>query len=105
MKRIICMCLFAVLALPTWSPAAAIGPARVSYVEGDILFRAPDSDEWLPATVNTPLDEGDAIWCADDGRVVTGRIRYRVCDDPRRPGGYRQAPAGDGPHAALGVGD
>ena len=69
MKRIICMCLFAVLALPTWSPAAAIGPARVRYVEGGILFRAPDSDEWLPATVNTPLDEGDAVWCPEDTRT------------------------------------
>lgn len=69
MKRIICMCLFAVLTLPTWSLAADIGPARVSYVEGDILFRAPDSDEWLPATVNTPLDEGDSVWCAYESRV------------------------------------
>jgi len=38
-------------------------------VDGDILFRSPDADEWLPATINTPLDEGDAVWCADDGRV------------------------------------
>lgn len=69
MKRIICMCLFIVLTLPTWSLAAAIGPARVSYVDGDIMFRSPDADEWLPATVNTPLDEGDAVWCPDDSRM------------------------------------
>jgi len=69
MKRIVCMCLFVVLALPTWSLAAAIGPARVSYVDGDIMFRTPDDDEWLPATVNTPLDEGDAVWCPDDSRA------------------------------------
>jgi hypothetical protein len=69
MKRIICICLFVVLALPTWLMAAAIGPARVSYVDGDILFRSPDADEWLPASVNTPLDEGDAVWCPDGSRV------------------------------------
>jgi hypothetical protein len=70
MKRIIWLCLFVLLALPTtWSLAAAIGPARVSYTDGDILFRSPDTNEWLPATVNTPLDEGDALWCPDDSRV------------------------------------
>jgi hypothetical protein len=69
MKRIICIFLFVVLALPTWSLAATIGPARVSYMDGDILFRTPDADEWLPAAVNTPLDEGDAVWCPDGGRV------------------------------------
>ena len=69
MKRIIPICLFVLLALPTWSLAAAIGPARVSYLNGEILFRSPDAEEWLPATVNTPLDEGDALWCPEESRV------------------------------------
>jgi len=69
MKRIIPICLFVLLALPTWSLAAAIGPARVSYLHGEILFRSPDAEEWLPATVNTPLDEGDALWCPEESRV------------------------------------
>jgi len=69
MKRIIFICLLMLLALPTWSLAAAIGPARVSYVEGDIFFRSPDADEWLPASVNTPLDEGDAVWSDNGSRV------------------------------------
>jgi hypothetical protein len=69
MKRIILMCLFVLFAIPTWSLAAAIGPARVSFVDGDALFRAPDADEWLPVTVNTPLDEGDAFWCPDGSRA------------------------------------
>jgi hypothetical protein len=63
------MCLLVLLALPTWSLAAAIGPARVSYVDGDTQFRSPDDDEWIPVTVNTPLDEGDAVWCPDGSRV------------------------------------
>ena len=69
MKRIFFVCLLVVLALPTWSLAAAIGPARVRFVDGDALFRAPDADEWLPVTVNTPLDEGDAFWCPDGSRA------------------------------------
>jgi hypothetical protein len=69
MKRILFICLLVVFTLPTWLLAAAIGPARVSYMDGDILFRSPDSEEWLPATVNTPLDEGDAFWCPDGSRA------------------------------------
>ena len=61
MKRILFICLLVVFTLPTWLFAAAIGPARVSYLDGDVLFRSPDSEEWLQATVNTPLDEGDAF--------------------------------------------
>lgn len=69
MKRIILMCLLVVFSLPTWSQAGAIGPARVSYMDGEILFQTPDADEWLPATVNTPLDEGDGVWCPEGSRV------------------------------------
>lgn len=69
MKRIIVICLLIAIAIPTWSLAAAIGPARVRLVDGETLFMSPDSDEWLPATVNTPLDEGDAIWCPDGSRT------------------------------------
>jgi len=53
----------------TLSLAAVSGPARVRLADGDVLFRTPDSGEWLPAAVNTPLDEGDAIWCPDDARA------------------------------------
>lgn len=69
MKRIIFICLLLVVTLPTWSSAAAIGPARIRLVDGDTRFRTPDSDEWLSATVNTPLDEGDAVWCPDGSRT------------------------------------
>lgn len=69
MKRIIVTCLLLLVTFPTWSSAAVLGPARVSYMEGDTIFRTPDADEWLPASVNTPLDEGDAFWCPDGSRA------------------------------------
>jgi hypothetical protein len=62
MKRIIFIFLMAVLAIPAIAMAGIIGPARVMLVDGDVMFRSPDAEEWLPASVNTPLDEGDAIW-------------------------------------------
>jgi hypothetical protein len=55
--------------VPTTSFAAVAGPARVKMMDGDVLFRTPDSDEWLPALINTPLDEGDAIWCAENSKA------------------------------------
>lgn len=59
----------AVLAVPVASLAGAIGPARVHMLEGDVMFRVPDAEEWLPAAVNTPLDEGDALWTPDGSRA------------------------------------
>ena len=69
MKRIILLCMVALITLPGLSVAAVAGPARIRNVYGESLFRTPDSEEWLQASVNTPLDEGDAVWCPDGSRV------------------------------------
>lgn len=69
MKRIILLFLVAVLVIPSAAMAVMIGPARVLLIDGDVLFRTTDTDEWLPATVNTPLDESDAIWVPDGSRT------------------------------------
>ncbi len=69
MKRIILLCLAVILIIPNFSVAGVIGPARVRLVDGDIMFRTPDVDEWLPAAINTPLDEGDTLWCPDGAKV------------------------------------
>jgi hypothetical protein len=29
------------------------------------MFMTPDADDWEPASINTPLDEGDALWCPE----------------------------------------
>ncbi len=62
MKIYILTILAAVLIMPIFARAAVISPARVLLVDGDVMFRTPDAGEWLPVSVNTPLDEGDAIW-------------------------------------------
>ncbi len=69
MKQILCTCLLLILIIPTFALAGVIGPARVRMLEGDVMFRTPEADEWLPAAINTPLDEGDAIWCSDNART------------------------------------
>ncbi|NTV48773.1 MAG: hypothetical protein HGB32_15795 [Geobacteraceae bacterium] len=69
MKPIIWIYLLVLLLVPTLSQAGIIGPANIRFTDGDVMFRTPDDDEWLPAAVNTPLDEGDAIWCPDGSRT------------------------------------
>jgi hypothetical protein len=69
MKRIVLLCLTILFLMPALSQAAIIGPANIRYIDGDVMFRTPDDDEWLPASINTPLDEGDAVWCPADSRV------------------------------------
>lgn len=70
MKRVVWLFLvFMAVFVPDYSFAIAAGPARVMFQDGDILFRAEDDEEWLLASVNTPLYEGDAVWCPDGSKV------------------------------------
>lgn len=69
MKKLILICMLATILIPAWSFAGVIGPARIRLADGDIMFRTPDAGEWLPAAVNTPLDEGDAVWCPDGAKA------------------------------------
>ncbi len=61
--------LVSILVSAETAQAGAIGPARIRLIEGDISFQTPDVADWLPASVNTPLDEGDAVWCPEGSRV------------------------------------
>jgi hypothetical protein len=69
MKPLILTFLLIALSLPTLSNAGVIGPARIRLADGDIMFKTPDAGEWLPASINTPLDEGDALWCPDGAKT------------------------------------
>lgn len=69
MNRIILFSISLLLITQTCVFASVIEPARLSLVQGDIMFRTPDADDWEPASVNTPLDEGDSVWCPEGGRT------------------------------------
>jgi hypothetical protein len=69
MKKTICIILTLLFLAPALSQAGIIGPASIRFMDGDIMFRTPDDDEWLPASINTPLDEGDAVWCPENSRA------------------------------------
>lgn len=55
--------------LPLHALAYVEGFARINLIQGDVQLRVADTDEWVPAAVNTPLYEGDSIWCPAESRV------------------------------------
>jgi hypothetical protein len=58
----------AVLLLPAYAHSS-LGFARISFLEGDVQVRTPEAAEWMPAAVNTPVDEGDELWVPEGARV------------------------------------
>jgi len=59
----------AVLLLPAYAHTATLGSVRVSFLEGDVQMRTTEAGDWVPAAVNTPLDEGDELWVPEGGRM------------------------------------
>lgn len=58
----------AVFLLPAYAHAS-LGDARISFLEGDVQVRTPEAGEWMPAAVNTPVDEGDELWVPEGARA------------------------------------
>ncbi|MCE1226736.1 MAG: hypothetical protein LWW87_09665 [Geobacteraceae bacterium] len=58
--------LLVALILPAFAVADTF--ARISHLEGDVLVRFSDSDEWQPASLNLPVGEGDSLWSEANGR-------------------------------------
>ena len=52
-----------------YAHALDLGSARISFLEGDVQMRTTETGDWVPAAVNTPLDEGDELWVPEGGRM------------------------------------
>lgn len=61
---LVCMMLF-----PAVASADELGLMRISFIQGDVQVAGPDLEDWIGASVNLPLAEGDRIWVPDGGRV------------------------------------
>lgn len=57
------------LLFPVHSYPATLGSLRVSLIEGDIQIKTEDTDDWVPASINMPLREGDRVWVPEGGRT------------------------------------
>lgn len=55
--------------LPGYANAYGIGEIRLSYIDGDVQINSESTRDWVLASSNMPLAEGDRIWVPDDGRA------------------------------------
>ena len=58
------------LFLPPASEGSPLGAIRVNLLEGDVQVKIADTGEWVPASVNMPLVEGDELWVPDGSRAA-----------------------------------
>ena len=58
----------ALLLFPPCSYAGPLGAMRVNLVQGDVQVKIAETGEWVPASVNMPLVEGDELWVPDGSR-------------------------------------
>lgn len=61
---ILALCLF-----PSLSQASTLGTMRISLIDGDVQIRTEETEEWVAASINMPLREGDRIWVPEGGRT------------------------------------
>jgi len=63
---------------PDRDPPGRVG--RLSFVTGSVSFRPGDVDDWVPATVNYPLHDGDHLWTDSDARaeITVGSTAFRL---------------------------
>jgi hypothetical protein len=58
--KIIAMLLLSLALLSSRAFSADLGMVRMGIVEGDVQIYAGDAGAWVPASVNTPLNQGEA---------------------------------------------
>ena len=68
MKRLMMIVLmFLILVPPAYANASDLGGMRFSLIRGDVQVRTEETEDWVPASINMPLKEGDRIWVPEEG--------------------------------------
>ena len=65
----------AMLMFPPYAEANSLGEMRVNLVHGDVQVKIADTGEWVPASVNMPLVEGDELWVPEGSRAALQTVR------------------------------
>jgi len=55
--------------IPALSYSSNLEYMRTSLLDGDVQIKTEDSDDWVPASINMPLEEGDRLWVPEGGRA------------------------------------
>ncbi|MEK6672214.1 MAG: DUF6600 domain-containing protein [Nitrospirota bacterium] len=70
MKKFKALLLIPMLFLfPSYSYSSDPGLMRISLLEGDAQIKFNEGDDWVPAAINTPLQDGDRLWVPEAGRT------------------------------------
>jgi hypothetical protein len=68
MKRLMMAFLVSLILLPpVYASASDLGGLRFSLIRGDVQVRTEETEDWVPASINMPLKEGDRIWVPEGG--------------------------------------
>ncbi len=67
LRAVLCALIFSLI--PAYSYAASLGDMRIDYLDGDVQVKTADTSEWVPASINMPLMDGDAVWVPEGGRA------------------------------------
>jgi hypothetical protein len=57
------------LVIPGPLRAEGLGGLHISYLDGDVQVAPADGSDWLPASLNMPLQQGDRLWVPDEARL------------------------------------
>ena len=60
----------AVALSPSNTIAESLGAMRVAIEQGDVQVKIADTGEWVPASVNMPIVEGDELWVPEGSRAA-----------------------------------
>jgi hypothetical protein len=61
--------LFILFFIPVYSFSSSLEFLHISLIAGDVQIRTEDTEEWVPASINMPLREGDRIWVPEGGKA------------------------------------
>jgi len=60
---------FMIILFPVYSYPETLGALRISLIDGDVQINTEDTEEWVPASINMPLTDGDRIWVPEGART------------------------------------
>jgi hypothetical protein len=64
--------------LPAYSHASDLGYIHISLIQGDVQIKTDETLDWVAASINMPIKEGDRIWVPEAGRLEI-RLRDGTC--------------------------
>jgi hypothetical protein len=65
----VALCVVCAMLFPSPGHTSQPGDMYLRFLEGDVQVRTEDTTEWLPASINMPLFDGDQIWVPENGRA------------------------------------